>query len=293
MSPAHPSGGEAGAIVGESIVAAPSSEETRARALLRSLGSTVVAFSGGVDSSAVLALAVQELGPERVLAVTSRSETYAAEELVTAERVAAALGAPHRVIETAELEIPGFSANPPDRCYHCKGELFRDLIAIAGEEGYAAVVDGANHDDRGDFRPGIKAADELGVRHPLMEAEMGKEEVRAVARRLGLPNWEKPAMACLSSRFPYGEEITREKLAMVAQAESFLRSRGFGQLRVRHHGVLARVEVPPPELERLVSGGLRMEVVGELKRIGYRYVTLDLQGFRSGSMNEMLGEEWR
>lgn len=294
MSAGHPVGIDVAAITSGTPLPPPSPAEERARELLRSLGSVVVAFSGGVDSSAVLGLAVAELGAEHVLAVTSRSETYSPEELETAGRVAASLGVAHRVIETSELEIPGFAANPPDRCYHCKGELFRELGALVRAEGYRAVVDGANHDDRGDFRPGIRAADELGVRHPLMEAGLGKEEVRTLARRLGLSNWSKPAMACLSSRFPYGEEITREKLAMVARAESFLRDRGFAQLRVRHHGTLARVEVPADELARLVSvPALREELVGEFKRIGYHYVTLDLQGFRSGSMNEVLEGEWR
>jgi uncharacterized protein len=264
------------------------------RSLVGSLGSVVVAFSGGVDSSVVLALAVQELGAQKVLAVTSRSETYLEEEYRVAADVAARLGVPHHVIETKELEIPGFSSNPPDRCYHCKGELFGELVAIAAERGFAAVADGANLDDHGDFRPGIRAADEFGVRHPLMEAGLGKDAVRALARDLGLPNWSKPAMACLSSRFPYGEPITREKLTMVAQAEALLREVGYTQVRVRHHGVTARIELPADELAGLASDlPLRSRIVAEFKGIGYRYVTLDLEGFRSGSMNEVLEGEWR
>ncbi|MHB9148585.1 MAG: ATP-dependent sacrificial sulfur transferase LarE [Thermoleophilia bacterium] len=262
--------------------------------IVGSLGSVVVAFSGGVDSSVVLALAVQELGPQKVLAVTSRSETYLDEEYRTAADVAAGLGVPHHVIETKELEIPGFSSNPPDRCYHCKGELFRELIDIAAVRGFAAVADGANLDDQGDFRPGIRAADELGVRHPLMEAGLGKDAVRTLARDLGLPNWSKPAMACLSSRIPYGEAITADKLTMVARAEALLREVGYAQVRVRHHGVTARIELPADELAGLASDPtLRSRIVTEFKVIGYRYVTLDLQGFRSGSMNEVLEGKWR
>ncbi len=281
-------------ITEESAGVAGTQLEGRVRSLVNSLGSVVVAFSGGVDSSVVLALAVQELGAERVLAVTSRSETYLDEEYRVAVDVAARLGAAHHVIETRELEIPGFSSNPPDRCYHCKGELFGELVGIAAEMGFAAVADGANLDDKGDFRPGIRAADELGVRHPLMEAGLNKDAVRALARELGLPNWSKPAMACLSSRFPYGETITRQKLTMVARAEAVLREAGYAQLRVRHHGVTARIELPADELEGLVANlPLRSRIVAELKDIGYRYVTLDLEGFRSGSMNEVLEGERR
>ena len=281
-------------IPAESGEACDAQLEGRVRSLVNSLGSVVVAFSGGVDSSVVLALAVQELGAERVLAVTSRSETYLDEEYRVAVDVAARLGAAHHVIETRELEIPGFASNPPDRCYHCKGELFGELVAIAAERGFAAVADGANLDDTGDFRPGIRAADELGVRHPLMEAGLDKDAVRALARDLGLPNWSKPAMACLSSRFPYGETITRQKLTMVARAEAVFREAGYAQLRVRHHGVTARIELPAEELAGLVANlPLRSRIVAELKDIGYRYVTLDLEGFRSGSMNEVLEGERR
>ncbi len=281
-----------GSITGEPGGVARTLLEGRVRSLIDSLGSVVVAFSGGVDSSVVLALAVQKLGAEKVLAVTSRSETYLDEEYQVAVDVAAHLGAAHHVIETRELEIPGFSSNPPDRCYHCKGELFGELIGLAAERGFAAVADGANLDDRGDFRPGIRAADELGVRHPLMEAGLDKAAVRALARDLGLPNWSKPAMACLSSRFPYGETITRQKLTMVARAEAALREAGYSQLRVRHHGVTARIELPADELAGLAANlPLRTRIVAEFKDIGYRYVTLDLEGFRSGSMNEVLEGE--
>jgi uncharacterized protein len=261
------------------------------RSLVRGLDSTVVAFSGGVDSSVVLALAIDELGPDCVLAVTSASETYLPEETAAARDVAQRLGARHLVIETAELQIPGFVENPPDRCYYCKTELYGSLWAIARREGLATVVDGANSDDSRDFRPGHRAADEAGVRHPLMEAGLSKESVRSLGLRLGLDNWAKPASPCLSSRFPYGERITLEKLAAVRDAEAHLRGLGLVDLRVRYHGPVARIEAPVGELARLLEPDVRVGIIGRFKELGFAYVTLDLEGFRSGSMNEVLSAQ--
>jgi len=262
--------------------------EERVRRYLAGLESAVVAFSGGVDSSLVLALAVSELGVERVLAVTANSETYGGGELKRAVDIAAQLGVEHEVIVTRELEYPGFRDNPPERCYVCKRELFQSLKNIAAERGFAFVLDGTNADDEGDYRPGMVAAQELSVRHPLLEAGLEKVGVRGIARRLGLPNWDSPAQACLSSRFPYGESITVEKLEMVARAEAYLFSLGLEQCRVRHHGTLARIEVPAHSVGELVEEGVRESLVEEFKEIGYVYVALDLQGFRSGSLNEVL-----
>lgn len=247
-----------------------------------------MAFSGGVDSSVLLALAVEELGPDGVVAATATSETYPRGELEEARSVAASLGVRHELLPTRELDIPGFAQNPPERCFHCKTELMGRLCGAAEVWGMRSVVDGANADDAADLRPGIRAADLLGVRHPLLESGLGKEAVRSLARRLGLANAERPAMACLASRIPYGEEITMEKLAQVEAAEACLSGLGFPQVRVRHHGPLARIEVPAEELARFVDPAARCTVASEFKRLGYTYVTLDLEGFRSGSMNEVL-----
>jgi uncharacterized protein len=251
-------------------------------------GSTLVAFSGGVDSSLALAVSARALPKERVLAVTSNNETYLPSELDLARDLAASLGVAHLVVDTRELDDPNYASNPTNRCYFCKSTLYSDLARIAGEKGYACVVDGANKDDEGDYRPGRKAAKELGVVSPLSLAGVGKAEVRELARHLGLPTWDKPALACLSSRFPYGQEITPEKLSQVAQAEEFMRSRGYGQVRVRHHGEIARLEVGPGEMERAFAE--REEISAELKTAGFLYVTLDLAGYTPGSLNAVLGQ---
>jgi len=261
----------------------------RLRALLREMGSVAVAFSGGVDSGLLLAVAHRELG-DGVLAITARSETYPESEFQEAAEFARSLGVRHEVIETSELSIAGFAQNPPDRCYYCKRELFRAMQTVARAHGIACIADGANLDDTGDFRPGLRAGQELGVRSPLKEAGLTKAEVRTLSRALGLPTWDKPAFACLASRFPYGEAITPEGLRQVAQAEALLRRLGYRQCRVRHHGRTARIEVPAQEVATLLEGGRRGEVIRGIKALGFTYVTVDLEGYRSGSMNEVLGQ---
>jgi uncharacterized protein len=251
-------------------------------------GSALVAFSGGVDSSLALAIAARALPKVKVLAVTSNNETYLPSELDLARDFAATLGVEHLVVNTRELDDPNYASNPTNRCYFCKSTLYSDLAKLASERGYACVVDGANKDDEGDYRPGRKAAKELGVVSPLSIAGVGKAEVRELAKHLGLPSWDKPALACLSSRFPYGQEITPEKLSQVARAEEFLRKEGFRQVRVRHHGEIARLEVAPQEMERAFA--LREEISTELKDAGFLYVTLDLAGYKSGSLNAALGK---
>ncbi len=258
------------------------------KGIISDLDSVVVAFSGGVDSTLLAKLSHDVLG-EKALAVTASSETYPPHELEAAKRLAKEIGITHLIIETKELEIEGFSDNPPERCYFCKSELFGKLRDIAESEGYASVADGANLDDTQDYRPGSKAAEELGVHSPLKEAGMTKDDIRAVSEELGLTTWDKPAYACMSSRFPYGEEITLDGLARVSAAEGFLREMGFGQFRVRHHRTIARLELAPEDFSTAMDK--RTEIIDKLKEIGYTYVTLDLQGYRTGSMNEVLNKK--
>ena len=260
----------------------PKSMLARLEQVLRAYGPTITAFSGGVDSTLVAVVSARVHG-DQALAVTGVSASLAGSEREHASVLAEALGLRHRLLDTHELRRPGYQANAGDRCYHCKTELFERLRELAKREGFTTVASGDNLDDLGDYRPGLRAAKELEVRKPLIEAELGKAQIRAIARMLGLPNHQKPAAPCLASRVPAGTRVDAEVLAKVEAAEAGVRAQGFSIFRVRHHGELARIEVAVAELPRALER--RVELIAAVKRAGYLFVTLDLAGFRSGSLN--------
>lgn len=260
-------------------------KQARLKKVLQGLKSAVVAYSGGVDSTFLLKAAVDALGQENVLAVTARSETYPLREFKEAKECARHMGARHKIIHTSELAIKGFKDNPVNRCYYCKKELFSKLKKIARTEGLRYCIDGTNYDDLKDVRYGRFAAKELGVRSPLLEAKITKRDIRRFSRAMRLKTWDKPSFACLASRFPHRTRITKNKLSTVEKAEEFLKGFGVRQVRVRYHGGLARIEVYPEDIKKLIAPNNIKRINREFNKLGFKYTTVDLEGYRTGSMN--------